>query len=310
MISRLMLSMEDLVSAYRRTGGVRKAAAEVGISYGAARNRLLKCGALRRVQHVTASEIEAVRAAYTSAGDGLVNVAALAAKIGRPEIAVSRIARRLGLTRVSRKPSDEVRAAMGVRARAQIADNGHPRGFAGHTHSDAAKAIISDKSLRAWRTAKAFGIGLMSEEQQNRRSDTMALMRAAMPAERAYSRAKQGRRDDIGPQYFRSAWEANYARYLNWLLARGDIVSWEYEPKTFWFESIKRGIRSYKPDFWIVEKHQSYFVEVKGWMDPKSITKLKRMKKYYPDVIVRVVAQREYSEITRKLSRLIEGWEK
>ncbi len=58
-----------------------------------------------------------------------------------------------------------------------------------------------------------------------------------------------GRAPDLGDTYFRSRWERNWARYLNFLVQHGEITGWEYEPKTFWFHKIKRGTRSYKPDF-------------------------------------------------------------
>lgn len=117
-----------------------------------------------------------------------------------------------------------------------------------------------------------------------------------------------GFRDDIG-LYVRSAWEANYARYLNWLKARGEIESWEYEPQTFWFLAIQRGTRSYKPDFLVREKGKEYFVEVKGYMDAKSKTKIKRMKIYHPTVELRVVDERQYRSIARTVSGMIRGWE-
>lgn len=118
-----------------------------------------------------------------------------------------------------------------------------------------------------------------------------------------------GRRADLENRYFRSSWEANYARFLNFLLARGEIERWDYEPETFWFHSIKRGTRSYTPDFRIVERGATYYVEVKGWMDQKSATKLDRMARYYPDVDLRVVAAKQYREIQAKLGRLIDHWE-
>lgn len=121
---------------------------------------------------------------------------------------------------------------------------------------------------------------------------------------------RAGPRVDLGGRYFRSSWEANYARYLEWLRAKGEIHRWEYESQTFWFEAIRRGVRSYKPDFEIWEKDgaPSYFVEVKGWMDPKSVTKLKRMRIYYPDVKIVVVDQKQYRALA-KWSSLIPGWE-
>lgn len=83
--------------------------------------------------------------------------------------------------------------------------------------------------------------------------------------------------------YFKSSWELKFALYLDFLLKNSLINDWEYEPQTFWYEKIKRGVRSYKPDFKIYRKDNThYWVEVKGYMDPKSLTKIKRFKKYYP----------------------------
>lgn len=123
--------------------------------------------------------------------------------------------------------------------------------------------------------------------------------------------AKQGKRKDLGNIYFRSGWEANFARYLNFLKANGDIYHWAFEPDTFWFNNIKRGTRSYLPDFkvWETKDSKPYYVEVKGYMSPTCKTKLKRMKKYYPDVEVRLVQKKEYNEIKLKMSGLIPNWE-
>lgn len=84
--------------------------------------------------------------------------------------------------------------------------------------------------------------------------------------------------------YFRSRWEHLYALYLQWQLESNLIAKWEYEPKTFWFEAIKRGVRSYKPDFAVyLASGQRYWVEVKGYMDQRSKTKIRRFNKYFPD---------------------------
>lgn len=122
---------------------------------------------------------------------------------------------------------------------------------------------------------------------------------------------KAGKRE-VGGRiiHFRSRWEANYARYLEWLKSIGNITNWEYEPKTFWFEGIKRGTRSYLPDFRITENNGSQaFHEVKGWMDPKSKTKIKRMRKYYPDVKLIVVSSKNYRSLEKMVCRLVPGWE-
>lgn len=117
---------------------------------------------------------------------------------------------------------------------------------------------------------------------------------------------------NIGGQkiYARSAWEANFARYLEFLKQHGEIAKWEHEPETFWFEKIKRGSCSYLPDFKVTRLDGSvYYVEVKGWMDTRSKTKLRRMKKYHPDVTLDLVDKKRYLRLARTCAGLIKGWE-
>lgn len=124
-----------------------------------------------------------------------------------------------------------------------------------------------------------------------------------------YSRSAGGRRDDLGGRYFRSSWEANYARYLNWLIEQGEIQGWEYEVDTFVFHGETRGAITYKPDFKVTERGGDViYHEVKGWMDGPSKTRLKRMKKHYPDVKVIVIGADEYKAVS-KWKGLIPNWE-
>lgn len=90
--------------------------------------------------------------------------------------------------------------------------------------------------------------------------------------------------------YFRSAWEAKYAYFLEWQKTEGLIADWDYEPETFWFEGIKRGCVSYKPDFRVLTGHgETIWIEVKGYMDSKSKTKIARFKAFYPHLKLLVV---------------------
>ena len=91
----------------------------------------------------------------------------------------------------------------------------------------------------------------------------------------AYSRTKSWKREDMNWQFFRSWTEANFARYLKYIK-----LPFEFETKEFFFEEIKRWSRFYLCDFYIPSKDIYY--EVKWWLDSKSITKFKRMKKFYP----------------------------
>jgi hypothetical protein len=117
-----------------------------------------------------------------------------------------------------------------------------------------------------------------------------------------------GYRKDLG-HYVRSRWEANIARYLKFLIKNNKIKKYEYEKDCFEFKKIKRGNRSYTPDFKITNNDGSIeYWEVKGYMDAQSKTKLKRMKKYYPDIKIILIQKKEYKEI-EKWSRLILEWE-
>ncbi len=94
-----------------------------------------------------------------------------------------------------------------------------------------------------------------------------------------------GGADDIPGGRYRSAWERNVARVFQWLEGEGELLSWEYEPRRYEFPNIKRGCIDYLPDFEIVEPDGSVrLVEVKGQLDSRSRTKLKRFRKAYPEL--------------------------
>lgn len=116
-------------------------------------------------------------------------------------------------------------------------------------------------------------------------------------------------------KYYRSRWEANYARWLERERLEGRLVSWAHEPKTFWFEGVLRGVNNYLPDFHVVYPTNDTGVgreeyhEVKGWMDAKSATKIKRMGKYFPEVSLVVVDRKIYNKLERECRKTIDGWE-
>lgn len=306
--TRIAPPLDDIVAAYNRCGSVHGAGKELGVSHSTVHYWLGKAGLMHPRNDYSEAEREAIVAYYKNTPDHIFNLDVLACELGRPKTNISRFARQHGLTIPTRASRTDVIEQQSARMKQWMADNEHPRGFLGGTHSPEARAAISDGNRLSWITAKTFGIGVYSDEQRQARSDRMSLLQSSNPPSNPYSRCKSGVRADLN-LFVRSGWEANYARYLNWLKERGDITSWRYEPKTFWFDAIKRGVRSYKPDFSVVENGKEYFVEVKGWMDDKSKTKLKRMRKYHPDVDIRLVGQKQYKEIADKLGRVIPHWE-
>lgn len=161
--------------------------------------------------------------------------------------------------------------------------------------------------------ARARKLGLTRQDRPHSAESVMKGMRS----EARFNGTKNGRgssthggrREDLGI-YVRSTWEANYARYLKWLVSRGDITCWEYEPEPFAFPKIKRGTRFYIPDFRVTNPDGSVeYHEVKGYMTPRAATALKRMARYYPMVKIVLIDGPAYKEIRAKLGRLIPNWE-
>lgn len=121
------------------------------------------------------------------------------------------------------------------------------------------------------------------------------------PKSSPFPKGTGGKREDLDNRFFRSSMEANIARYYNFLGIR-----WEYEPCEFKFP-IERGIRFYKPDFYLPDTNM--YIECKGWLDAKSKTRMKRMKKHFPEIKLQMIGWAEYREITKSVSKLIPNWE-
>lgn len=254
----------------------------------------------------TLQEVDVLVRAYEEAGPGPVDLDTLATALERHKTNVCRKARELGYTNQARPHDPEAYAKSAQTHKLLNLMRLTPRRPAlGHRHNEESRRKISEANRR--RAADpSIPKRTMGEAQKKALSLSMSKRLAGT---NVYSRAKRGRRPDLGDIFFRSSWEANYARYLNLLKSRGVVLSWDYEPETFWFEAVRRGARSYLPDFRVTTKDGTYYVEVKGWMDKKSKTKLKRMAKYYPKVDLRVVGKKEYCGIERQLAGAIPGWE-
>lgn len=299
---------------------LRQISDNLGRSLPSIRAQITRMG-LAKKSNWSAEEEASLRALYESAGPlGVLRLGDFAAAMGRDAGNVSRKARQMGLcTNANRRVVEirkdrrkfateaELSAAKSMWMKSWIAEKGHPRGMAGKKHSPEALAKISAAS-------KASQLFLSEEEKAARATKTMKtkLERyGAVGVARARGTWKAGWREIGGKRnFYRSRWEANYARYLQWLKEIGQISEWQHEPETFWFEQIKRGTRSYLPDFRVWENDGSTALhEVKGWMDQRSRTTLSRMKKYHPDQKIVLIDGAQYRSIRRKVMGLIPGWE-
>ena len=274
----------------------------LGRSEGSVRNKCHRLWGDSKSPYWTEDEIALLKEYYQA--DTLL-LDKLSDKLGRHKTNVSRKAREFGLTAVeNHQLTPKGRRAVSKKARRWIKENGHPKGFQGHRHTARAKRIISEKSKNMWADDDHV---LNSEEHKQQLSDR--LMKARRTMSNPYSRAKQGTREDLGI-FVRSAWEANYARYLQWLKENDAIADWEYEPKVFEFTAIKRGTRSYTPDSKVTNLDGSVeWHEVKGWMDAKSKTRIKRFRKYFPEEKLVIIDEDFYRAIRNQCKYLVPNWE-
>lgn len=263
-------------------------------------------------RRVSPSDLDSIAKYYRNTPPDSFDLSALANELGRTKQFVCRLARGLGLTIQHRPPSETTLQLHKRVHKDKWANRSHPRGFLGKKHTPETLRVLSDTSRRAWATMKTFGTGNMSLEALEASSKRMSLIASKRQAENVFTRVKGGRRSDLDNKFFRSAWEANYARYLNLLMTLGAVESWEFEPETFWFEGIRRGTLSYKPDFRVFYRGDPVpeYVEIKGWIMPKDRTKWRRMKKYHPTIKLVIVNAKQYYAIQRKWASSIPNWER
>jgi hypothetical protein len=308
--SRWTPEQDQIVAEKFDSMSYRDLAELVGKTEGAVRNRCYERKLRKKVDEWTPTEVHQLLSWYSKqdTAKGELDLSELAITLGRLKSNVCRKARELGLTDPTRKIGAKYREEMKVTRAHQWEDRPHPRGMLGKNHKPEACAAmtVGQKSRYAKLTKKAkTELALKSVATRVARYGSGKIGNF----ENAYSRCKRGKRQDIGPFFFRSAWEANYARYLNFLIKHGKICKWEYEVDTFVFPEVVKGQRTYLPDFKVWDNHGNVcYHEVKGWMNSASKSKLKKMKKYYPNVALIVVGPKEYKDIG-VYAAMIPNWE-
>ncbi len=306
MASNQKATDQQISDAYAQTGSIWSTASILGMCGQSVHERLIKLGLQKPINRFSASDINMLEARYQIAADA-GQLSDLAAEMGRTKQFICRQAQRLGLTDQSRA-RPYISETCRVNAKAMIAANGHPRGMLGKNHGDTARQAMSVAHSARWAE--------MSQEERdaaiaNQLKGRIAKGSLMAPRENDTRSWKQGWRT-IGGQrcFFRSTWEANYARFLDMVLAEGQIRSWEHEQEVFWFEGARRRNLAYVPDFRVtgLDGNEVYH-EVKGWMDQRSLINISKMAEHFPAVALRVVDKDRYHEIRRLFQWIIEGWE-
>ncbi len=125
--------------------------------------------------------------------------------------------------------------------------------------------------------------------------------------EKMYDNAKEGYRADLDKN-FPSKMEANAHRYFTW--CHPDISLCEHWPHTF---NSRDGLPSgfvYTPDFRLTTHGGHYiYVEVCSTTKDYHGPKLAIMKKYRPDIDLRVIDSGVYAEIKKRYAKKIPHWE-
>ncbi len=248
----------------------------------------------------TQEEKDIIKEWYVShleSDEGGIELEKLAEKLKRPKTSISAIAREMGLTKYgnfSKKERQNRATKMSY-----VVNNYEPTRFSGKHHTLESRHKMSIKQIIRFEN--------MSDEEKSIRANKTIITKrnnnVYTITSNAYSRCKGGFREDL-QQYFRSSWEANIARYLDYL-----NIKWEFEPKRFNFLEIKSGVLSYMPDFYLPELDK--WIEVKGWMDDKSKIRLQYFKQFYPEESIKLILidRKQYNLIEKHYKFIIDNWE-
>lgn len=262
------------------------------------------------VAHLKDFEKEKIKNLYLKGfktGDGCLKN--LCIEINRHVATVVKYAQSLGLSNIKRKVSDFQKKKIGNERINWHSKNNHPRGMLGKKHSPEYCEVMRQKQFNWWKLASASEKDMLVRKAFKTKLSKYGTLSPILPGRKVSW--KQGWRE-VGDKkiYFRSRWEANYARYLEFLKQKGEIKDWLHEPQTFWFSKIKRGTLTYLPDFKVIKNDEThYWVEVKGYYDQRSLTKIKRFKKYFPNESLLLIDKVWYKENSKKLSMIIKDWE-
>ena len=108
---------------------------------------------------------------------------------------------------------------------------------------------------------------------------------------------------------FRSQWEVNWARWLEWMKSTGNVIAWAYEPESFALRVHGKAVR-YVPDFRVEWNGKVEYHEVKGRMDERSAGKIRAMRRQRRDIPLRVIDAKTYAALAPRFREIVPGWKK
>lgn len=257
---------------------------------------------------------------YCSHDDEDFNLDELASMINRPKTSICRFANKEQLTNINRNKSiyqkDKIKDGVNkyistdkykdniYKKQTELlryyAKNEHPKGMLGKHHDEETRKNMSVSHLElaanmSYEEKHKIAMKAVKTKIKNKTTTSTT--------SNSYSRTKSGIRKDLG-QYFRSSWEANIARILDY-----ENIEWQYECNRFYFKEDIDGVISYQPDFYLPQFHK--WIEVKGWMDDKSKTRLSLFEKQYPEEYKNLILidRKFYESLQKEFKDIITYWE-
>lgn len=297
--------IELLVSYYESNFNISEIAKLLGRTERAIANKAYLLG-ITNNNSFTKKEIEYIRKNYKN-----YNLVEISKYLNRPKTSVCRVARNLGIDMNCKKKEtvkpkrkfatqEELNLWKSQMMKEWHKTHEHPKGMLGKHHKPEYCEQISKRVKEYWKTVTPEAL----EKRKTKQRETKIKNGTLNPNENSlnpYSRAKSGKRKDLENIFFRSAWEANIARLLNF-----KKIKWLYEPKTFYFNNAK--VVSYTPDFYLPEL--DIWIEVKGWFDEKSKQKMLAFKNEYQNEKIVLIGECEYRNIEKVYKNKIINWER
>ena len=289
------VSDESLIDSYSQTGNIWKTAEELGLCGQTVHQRLSNLGVIRKINYWTQEDDEVLKDKYlTYKMSNKLNE--LATQLGRTKQFICRKAKKLGLTDPKEKHiATEVRKILSIKTKRWIQEKGHPRGMLGKKHTTEVKKHLSLASKRMWSNPLSY---VNSDENRQRLSDNLHERKMKGTVKVYSNRGKHIIKIRGTILSFSSSWEKEIAIRLESLKIEGTIKDWAYEAKHFDFPDIKRGMRSYCPDFEVTLCDGSFlYIEVKGWKMNTSMKRIAMFRERYPNVKYYIIDEYEYRKI-------------
>lgn len=295
---KMILDEKLIIRKYQQHKSVWKAGKELGIPGQTVHRVIKKNNIPTSFKPITEIEKRLIKILYDygfKRGDGKLDE--LCKKLKRNKQVICRYARKVGLTNNKRECGLLMRKEMKNRCVNMWKTKPHPKGMLGKKHTEETIKRISHTSteqVKLWKkTGRMSEITMKGLKTRQSNGNLINKRKASWKQQWA----------EIGGKrfYSRSSWEIKYAEILERQKSIGAIKDWEHEPTTFWFEKVKRGCRSYTPDFLVIHINGDIeYHEVKGWMDDRSKTKINRMRIYYPKIKLIVIDAKAYRNIIKR----------